>query len=50
LRRATAYRTAGSTLEQDPTAQRLLRALGIGPEETPVVILRGSEIVRNPSN
>ncbi|MEA2231088.1 MAG: thioredoxin reductase [Solirubrobacteraceae bacterium] len=37
-------------LEQDPAAERLLRALGIGPEDTPVVILRGSEVLRNPRN
>ncbi|MEA2187951.1 MAG: thioredoxin reductase [Solirubrobacteraceae bacterium] len=37
-------------LEQDPAAERLLRALGIGPEDTPVVILHGSEVLRNPSN
>ena len=37
-------------LEEDPGAERLLRVLGIGPDETPVVILGGSQILRNPSN
>ena len=37
-------------LEEDPGAERLLRMLGIGPDETPVVILGGSRVLRNPSN
>jgi thioredoxin reductase (NADPH) len=37
-------------LEEDEGAERLLRTLGVKPEETPVVILRGSEVLRNPSN
>jgi thioredoxin reductase (NADPH) len=37
-------------LEQDPGAERLLRALGVTTAETPVVIVRGSEVLRNPSN
>jgi thioredoxin reductase (NADPH) len=36
-------------LEEDPGAERLLRMLGIGPHETPVVILGGSQVLRNPS-
>ncbi|HEY0344116.1 MAG TPA: FAD-dependent oxidoreductase [Solirubrobacteraceae bacterium] len=37
-------------LEEDEGAERLLRTLGVEPEETPVVILRGTEVLRNPSN
>ncbi len=37
-------------LEEDPGAERLLRMLGVGPDETPVVILGGSQVLRNPSN
>jgi thioredoxin reductase (NADPH) len=37
-------------LEKDPAAEELLRQLGISPEETPVVIWRGTEVLRNPSN
>ena len=37
-------------LEVDHDAEALLRALGVGPEETPVVIWRGTEVLRNPSN
>jgi thioredoxin reductase (NADPH) len=37
-------------LEQDAGAERLLETLGVPPEDTPVVILRGSEVLRNPSN
>ncbi len=37
-------------LEEDPGAERLLQMLGIGPDETPVVILSGSQVLRNPSN
>jgi thioredoxin reductase (NADPH) len=37
-------------LEQDREAEALLRALGVSPEETPVVIWRGKHVLRNPSN
>ena len=37
-------------LEQDQEAEALLRQLGIRPEETPVVIWRGEQVLRNPSN
>ncbi len=37
-------------LEEDPGAERLLRMLGVGPDETPVAILGGSQVLRNPSN
>jgi thioredoxin reductase (NADPH) len=37
-------------LEQDKEAEALLRALGVSPEETPVVIWRGKHVLRNPSN
>ena len=37
-------------LEVDHDAEALLRALGVAPEETPVVIWRGSDVLRNPSN
>jgi thioredoxin reductase (NADPH) len=37
-------------VEEDPGAERLLEMLGIGPDETPVVVLGGSQILRNPSN
>jgi thioredoxin reductase (NADPH) len=36
-------------LEQDPQAEALLRELGFGPEDTPVVIW-GKQLLRNPSN
>jgi thioredoxin reductase (NADPH) len=36
-------------LEEDPTAEQLLRTLGVGPDDTPVVILRSSQVLRNPS-
>jgi thioredoxin reductase (NADPH) len=36
-------------LEHDASAEALLREIGIGPEETPVVIWHG-EVLRNPSN
>ncbi|MEA2150027.1 MAG: thioredoxin reductase, partial [Solirubrobacteraceae bacterium] len=36
-------------LEQDPGAEQLLRTLGIAPDETPVVVVRGTEVLRNPS-
>lgn len=37
-------------LERDAAAERLLRELRIGPEETPVVIWHGASVLRNPSN
>jgi thioredoxin reductase (NADPH) len=37
-------------LERDPQAEALLRGLGIGPEDTPVVIWRGHAVLRNPGN
>jgi thioredoxin reductase (NADPH) len=37
-------------LEKDKEAERLLRQLGVAPEETPVVIWRGEQVLRNPSN
>jgi thioredoxin reductase (NADPH) len=37
-------------LERDPGADRLLESFGVAPEETPVVIVRGERILRNPSN
>lgn len=37
-------------LEEDWDVEHLLRALGIGPAQTPVVILRGETVLRNPSN
>ena len=37
-------------LEEDPGAESLLRQLGISPDETPVVIWRGKQVLRNPSN
>ncbi|HKP91667.1 MAG TPA: FAD-dependent oxidoreductase [Thermoleophilaceae bacterium] len=36
-------------LEDDPDADALLRSLGIGPDETPVVIWDGDRVLRNPS-
>jgi thioredoxin reductase (NADPH) len=36
-------------LEKDPDAEALLRSLGIGPEETPVVIWGRDRVLRNPS-
>jgi thioredoxin reductase (NADPH) len=36
-------------LEDDASAELLLRRLGIAPEETPVVIVRGDAVLRNPS-
>jgi thioredoxin reductase (NADPH) len=35
-------------LETDPTAERILRELGLGPEDTPVVLYRG-RLLRNPT-
>jgi thioredoxin reductase (NADPH) len=37
-------------LEDDQHAETLLEELGVSPEETPVVILRGTRVLRNPSN
>jgi thioredoxin reductase (NADPH) len=37
-------------LEEDPGADRLVEELGITPAELPVVIWRGTEVLRNPSN
>jgi thioredoxin reductase (NADPH) len=37
-------------LEHDKAAELLLRGLSISPEETPVVIWRGEQVLRNPSN
>jgi thioredoxin reductase (NADPH) len=35
-------------LEADPQAEALLRQLGVPPEDTPVVIWRGDQVLRNP--
>ncbi|GAA5025924.1 FAD-dependent oxidoreductase [Actinopolymorpha pittospori] len=37
-------------LDKDPAAERLLSGLGVRPEETPIVILGGQELLRDPSN
>jgi thioredoxin reductase (NADPH) len=37
-------------LEDDPTAEAMLRELGVRPVETPVVIWAGEDVLRNPSN
>ncbi|NJC86172.1 FAD-dependent oxidoreductase [Planosporangium mesophilum] len=37
-------------LELDKPAEDLLRQLGVRPEETPVVICPGGQVLRNPSN
>ena len=37
-------------VEEDAGAEAILREMGVGPEETPVVIWRGTHILRNPSN
>ncbi|HTP16807.1 MAG TPA: FAD-dependent oxidoreductase [Streptosporangiaceae bacterium] len=37
-------------LEADPAAESLLRQLGVPPEDTPIVILYGKQLLRNPSN
>jgi thioredoxin reductase (NADPH) len=37
-------------VEEDEDAEALLRELGVTPEETPVVLWRGQEVLRNPSN
>ncbi|WP_061297929.1 FAD-dependent oxidoreductase [Herbidospora cretacea] len=36
-------------LEQDHEAERFLWSMGVTPEETPVVILNGEKVLRNPS-
>ncbi|MGW3114933.1 FAD-dependent oxidoreductase [Streptomyces sp. NPDC001091] len=37
-------------LEKDKEAEALLRRFAISPEETPVVVLKGERVLRNPSN
>jgi thioredoxin reductase (NADPH) len=37
-------------LEEDRGAEQILRRLGIRPEETPVVVWKGHQVLRNPSN
>src|SRR5215210_6605868 len=37
-------------VEKDPLAESLLRQFNVKPDETPVVIWKGAEILRNPSN
>lgn len=37
-------------VEEDEEAEALLREVGVAPEETPVVIWRGRDVLRNPSN
>jgi thioredoxin reductase (NADPH) len=37
-------------VEEDQDANALLEGMGVGPDETPVVILRAGEILRNPTN
>jgi thioredoxin reductase (NADPH) len=37
-------------LDEDPSAEVALRALGVRPEETPVVVVRGDLVLRNPGN
>jgi thioredoxin reductase (NADPH) len=37
-------------LEEDREAEALLRQLGVAPAETPIVILYGRRLLRNPSN
>jgi thioredoxin reductase (NADPH) len=37
-------------LEEDPGAEALLQRLGVTPEQTPVVIWRGEQVLHNPSN
>lgn len=37
-------------LDKDGAAETLLRHLGVGPESTPVVVLRQTEVLRNPTN
>jgi thioredoxin reductase (NADPH) len=37
-------------VEGDPVAESLLRQFRVRPEETPVIIWRGTDLLRNPSN
>jgi thioredoxin reductase (NADPH) len=37
-------------VDSDAEAEALLRCLGVAPEETPVVIWRGRDVLRNPTN
>jgi thioredoxin reductase (NADPH) len=37
-------------LDEDQRAEALLRRLGVSPQQTPVVIWRGTQVLRNPSN
>jgi thioredoxin reductase (NADPH) len=37
-------------LEDDPGTESLLQQLGVPPEDTPIVILYGRQLLRNPSN
>ena len=37
-------------LDKDSQAEELLRQLGVAPEDTPVVVLREAEVLRNPDN
>jgi thioredoxin reductase (NADPH) len=37
-------------VEEDPEAEGTLRAFGISPDQTPVVIWKGKTVLRNPSN
>ncbi len=37
-------------LERDSGAEALLRELGVAPDETPVVVWHGEQVLRNPSN
>jgi thioredoxin reductase (NADPH) len=37
-------------LEEDSGAEELLRRLGVSPEETPVVVWNGAEVLRNPGS
>jgi thioredoxin reductase (NADPH) len=37
-------------VEEDQEAEALLREVGVTPEETPIVIWRGHEVLRNPTN
>lgn len=37
-------------VEQDEQAEELLRRFGVAPSETPVIILHGNVVLRNPSN
>jgi thioredoxin reductase (NADPH) len=37
-------------VETSPAASMVLRYHGIGPDETPIVVMRGGEVLRNPSN